>query len=124
MSIVEVYLSAALERLHQHAAAYVHSDDVRDDPVSKVAGEAYHAPGSGMYIRHYPNFAAAEYLDGHQLAELLYGLFLNVVREDFHIVIVNCSHIRSKVCYLQNNGKHVKNHGTSYEKILFIYLDQ
>ena len=121
---MEVYISAALERLHQHAAAYVHSDDVRDDPVSKVAGEAYHATGSGMNVRHYPDFAAAEYVDGHQPADLFYGLFLNVVREYFHIVVVNGSHICLKVCCLQNNSVHVKNHSTSCKEILFIYLDR
>ena len=50
------------ERLHKYAAADVHSHYVRDDLVSEVTSKAYHAPGSGMNIRHHPDSAAAEHV--------------------------------------------------------------
>ncbi len=83
---MKVNFSAAVERLDEHAAADIHPDDIRNDLVAKVAGEAYDTAGPCVYIRHDADLASAERADGHQPADLLQGCVLDVVSEDFHVV--------------------------------------
>ena len=90
---VEIDVARAIQRLHHYAAADVHPDDVGDHPLPQVAGEAYHTACPGVHVGHYPDLAAAEYVDGHQLPYLQHRSALYVVGENLDVVTLDGSHI-------------------------------
>ena len=52
------------ERLHQDTAANVHTYNIGNNLVAKIAGKADYTACSGMYIGHDADFTLAEHIDG------------------------------------------------------------
>ena len=92
MEGVKVNFGQFAEIENTHTAANVYPDDIRDNLVAEVAGEADDTSGSGVNVRHNAYFLVREYVDGEQLLNLIQSGGLNVVREDFDVVSFNCFH--------------------------------
>ena len=82
----------ATERLHQYAAAYVYTYDIRYHLIAQIAGKTNYTTCPRMHIGHDADFAFTEHIDGKQLPDLFFGHTLNIVGKNLYIVIFYSLH--------------------------------
>ena len=75
-----------------HTTADVNANDIRNDLVAEVAGKTDHAACSRVNVGHNPYLLVGENVDRKQHPDLLQRRFLDIIRENLHVISFYCLH--------------------------------
>ena len=91
-----------IAKLHgQHTTANIHTNDVRDNLVSKVCGESDYTASTSVYVRHNTHLAVCESWLLHESVNLIQSFGFDIFSKDFEVTHCSCPPSRILSCNRQ-----------------------